>query len=1147
MFRIMYGNTPLYEPGTTAVAFDARLKIGLNASGSLTFSLPPTHPLCGKIKLKSTEPEISVYDGESLLFKGRATDDSHADFQGSMKYVCEGELSYLRDSIVRPYSTVAGKAPRKAPETVDGYFAWLINVHNDQVEPAKQFNVGVNQGYLLDKNNYILRSSSEYPTTSVEIRDKIFESSLGGYVRSRYKDGKRYIDLIADTDGIATQRIEFGKNLLDFARKRDGNEVCTAVIPLGKQIDKDDGDPDDAVQLRLDISGEANGDIDGYGRYKKQGDYIFSVDAVAARGKIFGTVIFDDVGLSKNLVTKGVEYLEKQIYDIETIAVKAVDLSRIDPTLQPIRVGDYVRVTSAPHGYDSYMLCTEIDYSITNPGETTFTLGMGSDSLNSVVGKHVAKLNSEINNAYENAVLAQGTADNAAKDASDALGGITDIQDQLANLKGERLHIRYSATASGANMTDVPNIDTAYIGIYSGKAESAPEDPAQYAWSLIKGSDGVPGKPGSDGSPSYLHVKWSDDDGATFTADGGEVPGAFMGTYVDAVEADSSETSDYAWVKVKGDNGKQLYTWIKYADTPTSGMSDSPTNKKYIGLAYNKESPVESVVYGDYAWSLCKGDQGVPGEDGTSLFTWIKYADSASGSGMSDDPSGKKYIGLAYNRPVPQESRDPSDYAWSLIKGDKGDQGVPGDDGEPATSADIGNSAVAIPCASNGATVGAATITVPFWGYVGAERKKCTAVATGMASGITVKSNIAATESANGSLVFDVAANSTLGGGSAGIVTVTLTCNGQSYSRYLTWSKSLQGADKSSNYLYYDSARGVVVCPDASKPDEGTNVQLTSSSLNVRNGTAVLSRFAAKLVELGKNATDAVISMCGGALKILTTIVGSTRYSRITTTGPTVAVGMEANRSDVNGGGRVVVDGSKAVMGYNDYTALDVLDKYDSSISVGIDTVDLDSDLVNANGVFSVNDKGQHAGNIKTVTKGSATTTGLAQLVLGNETANGNVGNARGSIYMYGMYNAFTCVLPGNNSSVNNTLNLSAIPGTGTLPAYKVLYSNASGNSGTVTMSETAANFSMLEIFFKTNDGDMSCTRIWAPNGKVANLSSSRITMAAGAGWTKSKQISISGTTLAYTGYAGESGIGDNSGGTNYTGSILICYVLGWK
>ena len=66
----------------------------------------------------------------------------------------------------------------------------------------------------------------------------------------------------------------------------------------------------------------------------------------------------------------------------------------------------------------------------------------------------------------------------------------------------------------------------------------------------------------------------------------------------------------------KGEDGTTYYTWIKYADTPTSGMSDNPTGKTYIGIAYNKSTLVESTDYSDYSWSLIKGDKGETGATG---------------------------------------------------------------------------------------------------------------------------------------------------------------------------------------------------------------------------------------------------------------------------------------------------------------------------------------------------------------------------------------------------------------------------------------------------------------------------------------------------------------------------------------------------
>lgn len=79
---------------------------------------------------------------------------------------------------------------------------------------------------------------------------------------------------------------------------------------------------------------------------------------------------------------------------------------------------------------------------------------------------------------------------------------------------------------------------------------------------------------------------------------------------------------------VKGADGKTYYTWVKYADSPTSGMSDNPSGKKYIGFAYNKTTGTESTSYSDYSWSLTKGEKGDKGSTGDT------GAQGATGNGI---------------------------------------------------------------------------------------------------------------------------------------------------------------------------------------------------------------------------------------------------------------------------------------------------------------------------------------------------------------------------------------------------------------------------------------------------------------------------------------------------------------------------------
>ena len=268
--------------------------------------------------------------------------------------------------------------------------------------------------------------------------------------------------------------------------------------------------------------------------------------------------------------------------------------------------------------------------------------------------------------------------------------------------------IKYATSATGANMSDDPDGKT-YLGIaYNKTTATESNNPADYTWAFFegpqgeKGDQGIPGPAGADGQTLYTWIKYADTptSGMSDSPDGKEYMGI---AYNKTSQTESNNYGDYQWSLIKGANGSQgipgpagadgqtLYTWIKYADTPTSGMSDNPDGKEYMGIAYNKTSQTESNNYGDYQWSLikgAKGDQGIPGpagEDGQTFYTWIKYADTPT-SGMSDNPDGKEYMGIAYNKTRQTESNNYGDYQWSLIKGAKGDQGIPGPQGTPGTN-----------------------------------------------------------------------------------------------------------------------------------------------------------------------------------------------------------------------------------------------------------------------------------------------------------------------------------------------------------------------------------------------------------------------------------------------------------------------------
>ena len=274
-------------------------------------------------------------------------------------------------------------------------------------------------------------------------------------------------------------------------------------------------------------------------------------------------------------------------------------------------------------------------------------------------------------------------------------------------------HVKYSSVSNPILPSEITESPSAYIGTYVDFSPTDSEDPSAYTWSKFQGEDGIPGTNGIDGKTSYLHIKYSNDGGVTFTDNGGETPGDWMGQYVDFTQTDSSDPTDYVWSKIKGEKGVDgldgidgvdglpgkdgedgltSYTHIAYANS-ADGMTDftiTDSDRTYIGMYVDFSQP-DSLDPSDYLWSKIKGEDGldgadgIPGKngvDGKTTYLHIAYANSADGTlGFSvTDSEGKSYIGQYTDFSQP-DSITPSDYSWTKIKGEDGQDGLPGSPG----------------------------------------------------------------------------------------------------------------------------------------------------------------------------------------------------------------------------------------------------------------------------------------------------------------------------------------------------------------------------------------------------------------------------------------------------------------------------------
>lgn len=384
MYTLTCDGNPLLDARDDAyILGNPRVKNEVNKVGEGSFKIYFNHPNIGKlIPLRSI---FEVKDEYGVIFRGRMTEDTK-DFDNCKDVDLEGVMSFFNDSIVRPYvfpddfeiesgyKKAAAESPKQA--AMDGgvvrfFLKWLIDNHNEQVEPFQRFELG--KVTVYDTNNYIERASSDYASTWEEISDKLFNSSLGGYLCIRYEDDGNYIDYLREFTEVNEQGITYGENMLDISHNTNASATYSAILPLGADISQSNGD----VSEKLTIKGLPDGNITE--DIVKVGDTLYSKRAVAAYGWRYAPMdesTWDDVTEESNLQQRGVEFLGGDSVKIpNTINVVAVDLNCTDSQIRTFRIYKKIPVYTPAHGINDNFDLTALDIDLLNPQNTKITVG----------------------------------------------------------------------------------------------------------------------------------------------------------------------------------------------------------------------------------------------------------------------------------------------------------------------------------------------------------------------------------------------------------------------------------------------------------------------------------------------------------------------------------------------------------------------------------------------------------------------------------------------------------------------------------------------------------------------------------------------------------------------------------------------------
>lgn len=373
MYKIYLGSSLVFDDSDIReerFVEEPTLEMEVGKAGTLKFSVYPNHPLYNSFyKLTSY---VTLMRNDEVLFKGRVL-SSEDNMIGARKITVEGSLAFLNDSIIRPYDFSEFTYQRKTPAQL---LEWYLTQHNSQVESTRQIALGT-VTVTLPEGQYLTPSTRSYDNTLSNINKQLLDE-CGGYLIVRYYNGVTYLDYLSEFTTQADQTVELGKNLLDITQTVEADELATIIIPLGndEEIEVEYVDPETGVISTQTIRRPITivGVIDPETHEEVTVDYIRNEDLIDEYGEIYKSVEFD-CDLRIDLYNEAKAYVNSLSMLARTIEVSALDLSRINVSLDSFRIGTNVHVKSAYHGVNDVVPVTKISLNILHPEDSQLTLG----------------------------------------------------------------------------------------------------------------------------------------------------------------------------------------------------------------------------------------------------------------------------------------------------------------------------------------------------------------------------------------------------------------------------------------------------------------------------------------------------------------------------------------------------------------------------------------------------------------------------------------------------------------------------------------------------------------------------------------------------------------------------------------------------
>lgn len=341
-----------------------RLEQSLSDIGTFEFELMYDHPLYNQIEpITGLVKIVNKYDKEVEFYGRVLKPDAGMDSTGlfAKTFICESVLGYLQDS-TQTFQRVTNNG-------VEDYLRRIIDVHNGQVEPHKQFKIG---RVTVPNQSDVPHRFIGYDTTFETIKTYLI-GRMGGYIQLRLEDDGMYLDYLKDVGQDMSSPIQLGTNIETARRELDLSNLITRLVPLGSDLDKDTQDEETGqyvVRERVTINRVNNGKA-----------YIEDPELVRQFGIMQRPMDWTEIKDARILLERGKQYMANQKIAISAWSVSVVELYLIDHSFEKFKIGNTHPIDNPPlSGVERLQIIKKV-IDVTQPESVDLTVGADSMTL----------------------------------------------------------------------------------------------------------------------------------------------------------------------------------------------------------------------------------------------------------------------------------------------------------------------------------------------------------------------------------------------------------------------------------------------------------------------------------------------------------------------------------------------------------------------------------------------------------------------------------------------------------------------------------------------------------------------------------------------------------------------------------------------